>query len=232
MEKPAMSTSYRPLIEIRACQLFDGRLRSLGIREHLKPDMTTRTKRCLTDGLNYLWANIGDNGFLESFTRWGFNDPSVILGAVAKEFDTYIASEHDPQYWGFETEEEWHAALDELNREDEDRFYADVIKFVSGEPNDIREGTIGEIQAKIAKQLVESDPELLLPAQRERLMKAVRAIYDRDHAVSRGELEVLAAFQARTGGSRDPKNGPTLNSRWGEDYSFKRSCQTCFRSQR
>jgi hypothetical protein len=152
-----MSTSYRPLIEIRACQLFDGRLRSLGIREHLKPDMTTRT---------------------------------------------------NPQYWGFETEEEWHAALDELNREDEDRFYADVIKFVSGEPNDIREGTIGEIQAKIAKQLVESDPELLLPAQRERLMKAVRAIYDRGHAVSWGELEVLAAFQARTGGSRDPKNGP------------------------
>jgi len=198
------STSYRPLIKIRACQLFDGRLRSLGIREHLKPDMTTRTTRCLTDGLNYLCANIGDNGFLESLTRWGFNDPSVILGAVAEEFDTYIASEHDPQYWGFETEEEWHAALDELNREDKDRFYADVIKFV--EPNDIREGTIGAIQAKIARQLVECDPELLLLAQRERLMKAVEVIYNRDHVVRWSELEVLAAFQVRTGGSRDPKN--------------------------
>jgi hypothetical protein len=147
---------------------------------------------------------IGADGFLVSFTRYGLNDPSVILDALAESFDTYIASEHDPQYWGFETEEEWHAVLDELHRECEDSFYADIFKFVSGEPNGIRDGTVGEIQAKIAKQLVESDPEMLLPDRREQLMKAVKEIYDRDHVVEWSELAKIASFQVRTGGSRGP----------------------------
>jgi hypothetical protein len=54
---------------------------------------------------------------------------------------------------------------------------------VRGEPNDIREGTIGEIQANIAKRLVENDLDLLLPEHRGRLMKTVEATYDRDHTV-------------------------------------------------
>jgi hypothetical protein len=104
-----MSTYYRPLRKIRASQLFDGRLSAFGVSEHFKPDMTSPTTRCLTDGCNYLWGCIEDDGFVRSFARYGLNDPSVILGAIAEEFDTYIASEHDPKYWGFQTEEEWHA---------------------------------------------------------------------------------------------------------------------------
>jgi hypothetical protein len=179
-----MSTNYVPLKKIPGCELFDGRLEKFGVRDHVKPDETTEKSRLLSDGRNYLWVYIDDDGFVGSFTRYAPNGaPGKILTAVANVFDTDIFSEYQPQYWGFDTEEEWHAALHELNREEADRFYTHVVKFVRGEPNDILEGTIGEIQAKIAKRLVENDPDLVLPEHRERLMKTVEGIYDRDHAV-------------------------------------------------
>ena len=100
-----MSTDYRPLRNIRACQLFDGRLEELDVYEHINPETTTIKRRCLTDGRNYLWAYIGDDDFLTSFTRYAPNgDPSKILDAVKVVFDTYIVSEHQPQYWGFDTQ--------------------------------------------------------------------------------------------------------------------------------
>jgi hypothetical protein len=36
-----MSTDYRPLKEIAACDLFDGRLEKLGVRVHVKQDEKT-----------------------------------------------------------------------------------------------------------------------------------------------------------------------------------------------
>ena len=33
-----------------------------------------------------------------------FGDPTKILHVIGKTFNTYIASEHDPQYWGFDTQ--------------------------------------------------------------------------------------------------------------------------------
>jgi hypothetical protein len=83
-----MSTNFRPLRNIRACQLFDGRLEELDVYEHIRLDTTTKM-RCLTDGWNYLWAQIGDDDFLAYFTRYAPNgDPSKILGAVEVAFDT------------------------------------------------------------------------------------------------------------------------------------------------
>jgi hypothetical protein len=65
----------------------------------------------LTDGRNYLWVYIDDDGFV-SFTRYAPNgNPGKILSAVDEAFETYIASEYEPQYWGFDTEEEWEAAV-------------------------------------------------------------------------------------------------------------------------
>jgi len=57
----AMSTDYRLLRKVPACDLFDGRLEELGVREHVKPGATT--ERLLTDGRNYLWVYIDDDGF-------------------------------------------------------------------------------------------------------------------------------------------------------------------------
>ena len=44
-----MSTDYRPLKKIAACDLFDGRLEEFNVREHLRSD-TTEHYRLLTDG--------------------------------------------------------------------------------------------------------------------------------------------------------------------------------------
>ena len=109
--------------------------------------------------------------------------PGKILAAVSEAFDTDIFSEYEPQFWGFETQEEWDAWQQAAAKESEDRFYADLLKYVAGEPNGIIPGKIGEIQAKIAKALVSEDPGLVAPGRRAELMEKIRTIYDRDHAV-------------------------------------------------
>jgi hypothetical protein len=115
-------------------------------------------------------------------TRYGLNAPQRILGAIADEFDVDIVSEYEPQFWGYETQEEWDADWDAMAKKDEQDFYNDVVKFVRGESHDIRPGTIGMIKAKIAKQLVAESPDLLAEHKRPDLIKAVNMIYDRDHA--------------------------------------------------
>ena len=57
-----MSTDYRLLRKVPACDLFDGRLEEFGVREHVKPEATTEKSRLLTDGRNYLWVYIDDEG--------------------------------------------------------------------------------------------------------------------------------------------------------------------------
>jgi hypothetical protein len=183
-----MSTDFRPLTNIRACQLFDGRLEEFDVYEHAKPDMTAITRRCLTDGCNYLWAHIGDDGFLTSFTRYAPNgDPSKILNAVGEVFDTYIASEHEPQYWGFETQAEWEVSwtkeskrLSREFRKAERKFEIELSKCLREQPNGIEPGTVEETKAKIAKNLVEDDPTLLLEVNRARLRSEIKSIYDRE----------------------------------------------------
>jgi hypothetical protein len=177
-----MSTDYMPLKKVPARELFDGRLQEFGVREHVNDD-TDERKRCLTDGRNYLWLYVTDDGFVGCLSRYGGNAPQKILGAIAEAFDTDIVSEHQPQFWGFDTQEEWDAAMAEMSRKTDEDYHAELIKYLAGEPNDIRPGTIGMTQAEIAKGLVEKDSSLLLPENRDRLLKEMRSIYDRDHAV-------------------------------------------------
>ena len=76
--------------------------------------------RCLTDGRNYLWCfpGTGDDltptEYLGEMTRNTGNDPTQILMAIQKVFDTEIFDEHQPQYWGFEDQKEMDAK-DALN---------------------------------------------------------------------------------------------------------------------
>jgi hypothetical protein len=65
----------------------------------LPEDIWKMHARCLTDGTNYMWAEISGRGFVSSITCYGKNDPNNILNAVAKEFDTDIISEHDAEFW-------------------------------------------------------------------------------------------------------------------------------------
>jgi len=179
-----MSTDYRPLEKVRACDLFDGRLEAFGVREEIVLDGTTEGTRCLTDGRNYLWAYINDDGLVSSLTRYfPGGAPGKILKAIAEACDTDIVSEYQPQYWGFDTQAEWDAAEEQMSRKADERFHAELLKYLRGEPNEIRPGTIGMIRAEIAKRLVENEPELLLPENKEKLRSEIDAVYDREHAV-------------------------------------------------
>ena len=71
-----MSTDYRLLRKASACDLFDGRLEEFGVREHVKPEATTETSRLLTDGRNYLWVYIDDDG---RSTSVSIRSPSLLV---------------------------------------------------------------------------------------------------------------------------------------------------------
>jgi septum formation topological specificity factor MinE len=73
--------------------------------------------------------------------------------------------------------------MEQMRKEADDRFYAELIKYLRGEPSGINPRTVEELQALIAKKLTDADPELLLPEMREKLMAAVQRIYESDHAV-------------------------------------------------
>jgi hypothetical protein len=149
-----MSTYYAPFNKIHARDLFDGRLEKFCVREQLTDD-TTETSKCLTDGRNCLWVYINDAGIVSSIERSGANASSKILNAIAEAFDTDMFSEYEPQYWGFDTQEEWRAWQEKLAKEDDERFHAEFLKYLRGEPNDIQPGTVGMGWAEVAKKLVE-----------------------------------------------------------------------------
>jgi hypothetical protein len=194
-----MSTDYRLITPILACDLFDGRLEEFGVCEHFS-DTTTDRERLLTDGRNYLWLYVDGAGFVAGLTRYLPNGvPSKILNAIAEAFDTEIVSEHEPQFWGFETHEEWDAWNQKIHKEYEDKYHDEMMKFLGGEPNDIRPGTIGMLKAEIAKTLIESDPTLLLTANKDKLRSEIELIYERDHVISvKLSPQDLAAVTMRT----------------------------------
>jgi hypothetical protein len=196
-----MSTDYAPVKKIIAHELFDGRLNAFGVREEIVPDGTTKRKRCLTDGRNYMWAYIDDDGFATCLTRYAPGGaPGKILNAIAEAFDTDMISEYEPQFWGFDTQAEWDACMAQMSKEADAKFHAELLKYLRGEPNDIRPGSIGMIQAEIAKELVEKDPALLLPENKDKLRSEVDTIYDREHAmkITLTSEEVAAAVLSVT----------------------------------
>jgi hypothetical protein len=177
-----MSTDCRLSEQIKASALFDGRLEALGIREHINPDETSQNKRCLTDGCNnFLWIHIDDAGLVTTLTRYAPNgDPLMILNSIANAFNTDIFTEYEPQFWGFDTEEEMEAALEKIamqHKAKDLKFEAELLKYVRGEPNNIKEGSDAEAEAKIAKRLAEEFPALLRPENRELFRREIRRIY-------------------------------------------------------
>ena len=195
-----MSTDYRPLKKVRACELFDGRLEAFGVREHVNKE-TNEGHRCLTDGNNYLHVYMDDKGLVEGITRYAPGGaPGKILNAVAEAFDTDIVSEYEPQFWGFETQEAWDAWQTAIARKHEEKFRVEVLKFLRGEPNNIRRGTNGMTIAKHAKKLVKKDPSLLLPANHDKLFNEARSYWFDRHVVkvTLDEKDIAAARMLAT----------------------------------
>jgi hypothetical protein len=195
-----MSTHYAPLEKIPACDLFDGRLDPFGVSEHFVPGETSHQKKCLTDGRNYIWVNVDDQGFVDTIVRYGGNAPRKILEAIADSCNADIVSEHEPRYWGFNTRDELDAYEEKMAKESEEKFHVELLKYLHGEANNIRPGTIEMIHAEIAKDLVENDPRLLLPINKEKLCSEIQSIYDNKDAfrITLTPEEVAAAEMSVT----------------------------------
>jgi len=179
-----MSTYYRPLNDIPYDNLFDGRLEKHDVRGEVRSNTTTERRYLLgRDGVLIAFRERDGNG--SSFSRPSFGPmPWTVFDAIAVEFEAELVSEHDHRYWGFNTADEWDAFNDKLAKEDEDNFYNNVLHYVLGESNDLLPGTIGMIRANIAKALVEGNPSLTEPVNRDALLQGIEKVYLEKHAVS------------------------------------------------
>ena len=110
-----MSIDFLPLTPIRMADLFDGRLKDVEVHEHTRSKDTV----VLTNdrGRGELWVYGDEDGLVQCFTAYAgaCGDDAAgrtarILVAIANAFDVKLVSEHDPEFWGFETQEEWDAA--------------------------------------------------------------------------------------------------------------------------
>ncbi len=128
--------------------------------------------------------------------------PWAVIDALTQEFEIELVSEHDHRFWGFATEKDWRDSEIKYAKEAEDKFYKNLCHYIRGEPNDIRPGTIGMLQAEIAKDLVAKDESLMAPNNRHALLEAVKVIYDRDHTVrvtlTKKDLARVELMAART----------------------------------
>jgi hypothetical protein len=88
-----MAVNYFPDSPILFDELFDGRLKALGVTEaqseESKPDA-----RPLTDGQNVLWMYRDRDGH-SSATRYGLNDVTLILSAIERAFGVAWIDELD-----------------------------------------------------------------------------------------------------------------------------------------
>ena len=182
-----MSTDYRSLTPIRFDELFTGALDAYGVYEFINPEDTSPTSRCLTDGKsNFLWVYANDDGTVSSLKRYYPNESPVgILHAIEEAFSVEIFCEHEPQYWGFDTEEEWDAWQEKLPQQFKDQFYADLMEYLQGKPNGIQLGTTEEEKAKLGKKLVQDGPTLLLPENKDTLLERI----DMDYLSQRAEFD-------------------------------------------
>jgi hypothetical protein len=180
-----MTESCKPIGWLSFADLFEGRLQQFGVYERVIDQRSTETFRSLTDGRNSLWVNGSRDGGVTELTLKGSNRPDVIFDAIFQEFKIKIVTEREPEFWGFQTREEWREARSRGQRES---LYRELRKYLDGRPNDIetdakayseREGapsvTVGLIKAQVAKQLVAEDPTLLDPAKGDELTTKVLA---------------------------------------------------------
>ena len=153
--------------KISARDLFGERLKKFGIWEKIAPDNDGKWSRCLTDGSQFLVVHLTEDGFVDLLSAFGAEAPQKILHAICEAFGTEVFSQHEPQFRVL-----WDAAWKERSRNE---LYFDICAYVRGEPNYIEPGTIVAMKAHFAKKLVEADPTLLQPENKERLLGEVDA---------------------------------------------------------
>ena len=68
-------------------------------------------------------------------------------------------------------------------RKHAEEFHIELLKYLRGEPNDITPGTIGMVEAEIARRVVEKDPSLLLPVNKDKFSNEIYSIYSHKDAI-------------------------------------------------
>ena len=58
----------------------------------------TEHQKCITDGVNWVWAYTAGDGKETSFTKYGSNFADDILEAISDQIGTEIISEHHPDF--------------------------------------------------------------------------------------------------------------------------------------
>jgi hypothetical protein len=184
-----VSACYYPFSPIYITALIDRGMKE--VRVHQAPSVGSDCFS-LTDGWNFLWVYFNGEGRVTRFARWASNgDPDDILTEIADTFDVKIVSECDSQYWGFESEEEFKATQKTLEKKRQAELYNNIVKFIRGESNTLKPGSVEMAHAEIAKRLVTKSSNLLAPDKRMDLIKAVETIYDWEdelRAAQAGEL--------------------------------------------
>jgi len=190
-----MFTDYRLNKKLSIEKVFDGRLERFGIHEtcvaEAKPDW-----RCLTDGNSVLWVE-GDEE-IDCLLGFGmFNVTEKILTAIEEAFDAEIFSEHQPQFWGNETEDEWRCDRRKLAEEIQTKLNNLIMRYVRGESLNIEPYSSFMPVVNIAKDLIIENPVLALPDREAELLEKANKIciekYNAMHSVTEQELKAVTS---------------------------------------
>ena len=182
-----MSTQYSLKENVKFAEVFDGRLERFGVYE-FSIGLAEPNTRCLTDGSNILC--VCEDELVGIMTGYGqFDSKEKILTAISVVFDTNIFSEHQPQFWGFDTDEEWEESLNVDNEKLTADLYIEVMKYVRGEPHNIDPTTDGIELANIAKRLIAEKPDLASPDREAELMEETIKIHI-EHYIARKSMTV------------------------------------------
>ena len=101
---------------MRVEDLFSGRLKKYGITECFVRDKDINARVLIDENENCVWVYFNNEGWVSCLSRYAGSRAAHTFEAIVTEFDLMIFSEHEPQYWGFKTHEEWDAAIEAQSR--------------------------------------------------------------------------------------------------------------------
>lgn len=198
-----MSTDFKLEKKVSFKELLDGRLEPFGIREEYMDKSTSSNVRALTDGRNYLWI-CGDEN-VKILTRFGRNSPDYILEVIARTFDTGVWSEYEPQFWGFETQEEMDAHEIAAAEHSRRVRYEKLMKMARGGNVDPTEHEYLVATGEIAKELIEEQPYLTDPDRMDEFLEKVDNRYVKEKQSSpETEVGLLRALLGDLQGEGEP----------------------------
>jgi hypothetical protein len=191
-----MFTDYRVNRKLSIEKMFDGRLERFGVHETFVAEATPEW-RCLTDGNNVLWVE-GD-GKIDNLLGFGmFNATEKILTAIEEAFDAQIFSEHQPQFWGNETEEELRCDRRKTAEEIQAKLNIMIMRHVRGESLNIEPYSGFRPVVKIAKDLIIENPDLAASDREAELLEKTNKIcierYNAMHCVTEQELKTTTGL--------------------------------------